>query len=63
MANFGAPSESHYSRVFPQFTKLAMLTFLYCVNFENKLDKVTSYTNFKSIHCDKYESAKVYFSW
>ena len=36
-----------------------MLAFLRCVNFLNKLDKVTNYFNFKSIHCTKYESAKI----
>ena len=29
------------------------------MNFVNKLEKVTNYINFKSIHCDKYESAKI----
>ena len=35
-----------------------MLKFLYCLIFENKLDKVNCYINFKSIHHDKYEFAK-----
>ena len=35
-----------------------MLTFLYCLIFENKLDKVASYINFKLIHHDRYEFEK-----
>ena len=44
---------------FPVICKVGNVDILYCVKFENKLDKVTNYINFKSVHCDKYKSAKI----
>ena len=41
------------------FPVIHKVTFLYCIHSVNELDKVTNYINFKSIHCDKYESAKI----
>ena len=40
-------------RVFPQYTKLTMLAFLYCPNFENKMDIVFRHLNFNSKHRGK----------
>ena len=49
--------DSLLDRVFPKYTKLAILAFLFGFNFENEMSIVISHFNLNSKHHDNYEFA------